>query len=143
MDLSKFQETLSIQTERQEQGTLREVVSAIYGAKGRIRPAKGSLTSTKKYVIQAFEEGAPEKYVQLYCSKAVSELLRAKEIRLTHLYDFPVIYHTVGESYANAGVSYNLIALPTSTTEVGSVGVEEVASESFSPTFDPADLIAL
>ena len=143
MDLTKFQETVSNQTDRQDQGTLREVVSAIYGPKGRIRPAKGSLTSTKKYVVQAFNEDTPEKWVTLYCSQAVSDLLRAKEIRLTHLFDFPVIYHTVGEAYANAGVSYNLIALPTSTTEVGSVGVAEVASEAFSPTFDPADLIAL
>jgi hypothetical protein len=71
--------------------------------------------------------------------------LRNKEITLRQVLDFPIIEHTVGEEYANAGLVLNLVSMPTGIEEgdVVTVGINDKAEAAFAPTFNPSELIAL
>ena len=145
MDLSNFQKTVYSPVERDEIGTVREVLKAMYGDNGQMQAHRKSLTSTKKFAVKLFDPSNKNEWVTVLCSNNVSNLLRSKELQLTQLLDFPIVNHVVGDEYDNAGLVLQLIVLP-STTVVGdlpTVSVNDVANETFAPTFDPSDLIAL
>jgi len=146
MDLSNFQKTVYQSVDRKVIGTVREVMKALYGENARLTPAKSSIRSSNaKFTLKAFDKDNPLEWTNLVCSASVGELLRNKEVGLKQVLDFPMIEHTVGEEYANAGLVYNLVALPTSIEEgnAPTVGINDKAESSFAPTFNPSELIAL
>ena len=146
MDLSNFQKTVYQAVDRKVVGTVREAMKELYGSTAQLTPAKSSILSDKKaFTLKAYAKDNPLEWTNLVCSNAVGQGLRNKEIGLRQVLDFPIIEHTVGEEYANAGLVLNLIAMPTSIEEgnAPTVGINDVAEVEFSPTFNPAELIAL
>ena len=145
MDLSNFQKTVYSPVERDEIGTVREVLKAMYGDKGQMQAHRKSLTSTKKFAVKLFDPSNSNEWATVLCSKSVSDLLRSKELQLTQMLDFPIVNHVVGDEYENAGLVMQLIVLPSTTVtgDLPTVGVNDVANETFAPTFNPSELIAL
>ena len=146
MDLSNFQKTVYKSVDRKVIGTVREVMKALYGENARLTPAKSSVRSSNaKFTLKAYDKDNSLEWTNLICSDSVGKLFRSKEIGLKQVLDFPMIEHTVGEEYANAGLVYNIVALPTSIEEgdMPTVGINDKAETSFSPTFNPSELIAL
>ena len=145
MDLSNFQKTVYQAVDRKVVGTVREAMKELYGETAQLTPHKGSATSSRKFTLKAYGKDNPLEWTNLVCSASVSEGLRNKEIGLRQVLDFPIIEHTVGEEYENAGLVLNLVSMPSATIEgnVPTVGINDKAEVSFSPTFNPAELIAL
>lgn len=145
MDLSNFKKTVYSPVERDEIGTVREVLKAMYGDEGQMQAHRKSLTSTKKFAVKLFDSSDSNEWVTVLCSKSVSDLLRSKELQLTQVLDFPIVNHVVGDEYENAGLVMQLIVLPSTTVtgDLPTVGVNDVANEAFAPTFNPSELIAL
>ena len=145
MDLSNFQKTVYQTVDRKVVGTVREAMEALYGEKAQLRPHNGSAISSKKFTLKAYDKDNPLEWTNLVCSASVSDGLRNKEIGLRQVLDFPIIEHTVGEEYENAGLVLNLVSMPSATIEgnVPTVGINDKAEVSFSPTFNPSELIAL
>jgi hypothetical protein len=146
MDLSNFQKTVYQSVDRKVVGTVREAMEALYGANARLAPANSSVRSSKaKFTLKAFDKDNALEWTNLVCSTTVSEGLRNKEITLRQVLDFPIIEHTVGEEYANAGLVLNLVSMPTGIEEgdVVTVGINDKAEAAFAPTFNPSELIAL
>ena len=145
MDLSNFKKTVYSPVERDEIGTVREVLKAMYGDEGQMQAHRKSLTSTKKFAVKLFDSSDSNEWVTVLCSKSVSDLLRSKELQLTQVLDFPIVNHVVGDEYENAGLVMQLIVLPSTTVtgDLPTVGVNDVANETFAPTFNPSELIAL
>lgn len=145
MDLSNFQKTVFQSVDREELGSVRDAMKGLYGETAKLAPHAGSMTSSKKFTLKVYEESNPLEYVNLVCSASVSEKLRSKEIGLRQVLDFPIIKHTVGPEYPNAGLVVNIVAMPTTIVDgvMPSVSINDVAKVSFTPTFNPSELIAL
>ena len=65
----------------------------------------------------------------LYCSKAVGEKLRAKEIKISHIIGFPI---TVAET--KNGVKYYRIEMPSTGGEWKSIELSAITIEEFVPS---------
>ena len=135
MDISLFEKTTYNQVERKEIGTVRAIVSALYGETGVITPfGKKTVTDhSKKFTIRAFSPNNPNESTSIVCSRVVSDKLRAREITLTQLLDFTVVEHTVGADYDNAGLVYPTIVMPSAVaTDMPTVSIANKAQEAYS-----------
>jgi hypothetical protein len=127
-----------VKYERQAQASLG-TIAEIVGAGGSYRPASMSNWTSSKRVALVLQNKAGESCL-VVCSPQVSEKLRSKELRLSHLQNFEV-----REFITNSGELVNTVVMPSAESGVlPTVVVGQQAAPAFQPTkqFNLEELIA-
>jgi hypothetical protein len=124
------------QTERETVGTLAEI-----GGKGTELLFISSNLANPDRRLMVVLKRPDGKSTTILCSPKVGELVRAKKITKAQLAGFPVIEHTVGEGYDNAGLVMPLISMPDGGGLISTGTIDEVEEYTVA-TIDPSELIA-
>jgi hypothetical protein len=145
--MSKTKGLMTMETYEQrdlvQYGTLREVATLLATKEFNVRPISASnLKNADKRVVLVIEDKKLGTSSTILCSRPVSNSLRAKEISLTQVLDFPIVEHTVGEGYATAGETYPHIVVPfVAGGEMEGVGNDAVAEAPVAEVVNLEDLI--
>ncbi len=133
-NLIKFEQRTA--TEREVLGT----VAKLAGPGASINFTKNNWFHPTKRLRVVLERPDGSSFA-LNCSPSVGSGVRNKEITIPQLAGFPIIKHTVGKEYANAGLIMPIIAMPEGQGLISAGEITEVA-EYTPETFELSDLVA-
>jgi len=92
-------------------GTIRENLKDAFGDKGLIGLANATNAKGTGQLMLRLHDGGDEEII-IYCSKKLSATMRAKEISIQQVVDFPIVWHKNWDQGDGAGAEYAMVEYP-------------------------------